>query len=220
MHRPRRLQEQTDPQQPASRWGDRRAAALPVVLTVPPARLAATTRRRRPGSPTLCCYRAGRPCWTWKRSPTPRRGSRAVTSAPVVAVLTACAPRGQDADQVATALAGDVVPAHRPRTFTPSRPACRSWSTRRSPKQPPNSQPSTAGASTRGEPNERSVVRPQPCSRRPPSTGTGTSAAQGLLLRLDPAMHRRLRLLAVQEDTTVQQLGVEALEMLLQFWRG
>ena len=29
-------------------------------------------------------------------------------------------------------------------------------------------------------------------------------------------MHKRLRLLAVQEDTTVQKLGVEALEMLLQ----
>jgi predicted HicB family RNase H-like nuclease len=36
------------------------------------------------------------------------------------------------------------------------------------------------------------------------------------LLRLDPALHKRLRLLAVEEDTTVQQLGVEALEMLLQ----
>ena len=35
---------------------------------------------------------------------TPR--VRAVTSAPVVAVPSACAPRGQDADQVATALAG------------------------------------------------------------------------------------------------------------------
>lgn len=33
--------------------------------------------------------------------------------------------------------------------------------------------------------------------------------------RLDPAMHKRLRLLAVEEDTTVQRLGVEALEMLL-----
>ena len=39
---------------------------------------------------------------------------RAVTS--VVAVPSACVPRGQDADQVATALAGDVVPAHRPRS--------------------------------------------------------------------------------------------------------
>ena len=31
---------------------------------------------------------------------------RAVTSAPVVALLTTCAPRGQDANQIATALAG------------------------------------------------------------------------------------------------------------------
>ena len=37
---------------------------------------------------------------------------------------------------------------------------------------------------------------------------------KGLLLRLDLVMHKRLRLLAVQEDTTVQQLGVEAIEML------
>ena len=39
---------------------------------------------------------------------------------------------------------------------------------------------------------------------------------KGLLLRLDPAMHKRLQLLAVQEDTTVQQFGAEALEMLFQ----
>ena len=65
----------------------------------------------------------------------------------------------------------------------------------------------------------RSIVRPLPCSRRPPSTGAAPPR-KGLLLRLDPAMHRRLRLLAVQEDTTVQQLGVEALEMLLQSRAG
>ena len=35
----------TDPQQSAARWGDRRAAALPVVLTVPPSRLAAELQR-------------------------------------------------------------------------------------------------------------------------------------------------------------------------------
>ena len=40
------------------------------------------------------------------------------------------------------------------------------------------------------------------------------------MLRLDPAMHKRLRLLAVEEDTTVQALGVEALEMLFQYRRG
>ena len=35
----------TDPQQSAARWGDRRAAALPVVLTVPPSRLATELQR-------------------------------------------------------------------------------------------------------------------------------------------------------------------------------
>ena len=35
----------TDPQQSASRWGDRRAASVPVVLTVPPSRLGAELQR-------------------------------------------------------------------------------------------------------------------------------------------------------------------------------
>ena len=57
-----------------------------------------------------------------------------------------------------------------------------------------------------------------PC---PTATDSGNaSARRGLLLRLDPAMHKRLRLLAVEEDTTVQALGVEALEMLFQYRRG
>ena len=62
---------------------------------------AATTRRRRPpGWQTSCCYPADRPCWTWKAVADTAARVRAVTSAPVVALLTACAPRGQDADQV------------------------------------------------------------------------------------------------------------------------
>ena len=76
----------TDPQQSASRWGDRRDAAVPVVLTVPPSRLAAELQR---------CADAG----------TAAR-VRAVTAAAVLALLTGCAPRGQDADQVAAALTG------------------------------------------------------------------------------------------------------------------
>ena len=50
----------------------------------------------------------------------------------------------------------------------------------------------------------RRAPAPEPAPRR------------GLLLRLNPAMHKRLRLLAVEHDTTVQALGVEALEMLIE----
>ena len=91
----------TDPQQSAARWGDRRAAALPVVLTVPPSRLAAELQRCADAGTDLAII-----------DTPPRAGSdnaarvRAVTAAPVVVLLTACAPRGQDADQVAAALAG------------------------------------------------------------------------------------------------------------------
>ena len=36
-----------------------------------------------------------------------------------------------------------------------------------------------------------------------------------LLLRLDPALHKRLKVLAAARETTVQALGLEALDMLL-----
>ena len=36
-----------------------------------------------------------------------------------------------------------------------------------------------------------------------------------LLLRLDPVMHKRLKVLAAERETTVQALGLEALDMLL-----
>ena len=38
---------------------------------------------------------------------------------------------------------------------------------------------------------------------------------KGMLLYIDPALSRRLKHLALDEDKTLQQLGVEALEMLL-----
>ena len=47
-------------------------------------------------------------------------------------------------------------------------------------------------------------------SRRPSRVGK-----KGLLIHIDPALSRRLKHLAVDEDKTLQQLGVEALEMLL-----
>ena len=52
--------------------------------------------------------------------------------------------------------------------------------------------------------------------RRASSTPTASSQPRkGLLLRLPPEMHKRLRMLAVERDTTVQALGLEALDMLL-----
>ena len=120
----------TDPQQSAARWGDRRAAALPVVLTVPPSRLAAELQRCADAGTDLAIIdtppRAGSdnaaqvaarvadlvllPCRpsvldVEAVADTAAR-VRAVTAAPVVAVLNGCATRGQDADQVAAALAG------------------------------------------------------------------------------------------------------------------
>ena len=111
----------TDPQQSAAKWGDRRAAALPVVLTVPPSRLAAELQRCADAGTDLAIIdtppRAGSdnaaqvaarvadlvllPCRpsvldVEAVADTAAR-VRAVTAAPVVAVLTACAPRGQDA---------------------------------------------------------------------------------------------------------------------------
>ena len=119
----------TDPQQSAARWGDRRAAALPVVLTVPPSRLAAELQRCADAGTDLAIIdtppRAGSDNAAQAAARVadlvllPCRPSvldveavadtaarvRAVTAAPVVAVLMACPPRGQDADQVAAALA-------------------------------------------------------------------------------------------------------------------
>ena len=120
----------TDPQQSAARWGDRRAAALPVVLTVPPSRLAAELQRCADAGTDLAIIdtppRAGSdnaaqvaarvadlvllPCrpsvLDVEAAADTAARVLAVTSAPVVALLTACAPRGQDADQIAAALAG------------------------------------------------------------------------------------------------------------------
>ena len=50
-----------------------------------------------------------------------------------------------------------------------------------------------------------------------PATGTRPSRVgkKGLLIHIEPALSKRLKHLAVDEDKTLQQLGVEALEMLL-----
>lgn len=45
--------------------------------------------------------------------------------------------------------------------------------------------------------------------------GPKASGTKGVLLRLPVELHRELRLLALDEETSLQQLGLEALEMLL-----
>ncbi|MXW74035.1 MAG: hypothetical protein F4X96_08655 [Gammaproteobacteria bacterium] len=42
------------------------------------------------------------------------------------------------------------------------------------------------------------------------------SGKKGVVIYLDPDMHRELKMAAVREDTTLQQLGVEALAALLE----
>ena len=48
-------------------------------------------------------------------------------------------------------------------------------------------------------------------SKRPSRVGK-----KGMLIHIDPALSRSLKHLAVDEDKTLQQLGVEALEMLIE----
>ena len=54
---------------------------------------------------------------------------------------------------------------------------------------------------------------------RSSTQATATRASRvgkkGMLLYIDPALSRRLKHLALDEDKTLQQLGVEALKMLL-----
>ena len=70
----------------------------------------------------------------------------------------------------------------------------------------PAAAPRTAGLASR-----TAVVASKPRSRTMPKA----SGTKGVLLRLPVEFHRELRLLALDEDTSLQALGVEALEMLL-----
>ena len=53
----------------------------------------------------------------------------------------------------------------------------------------------------------------RPREKMAPSANTG--AMKGVLLRLQPKLHRQLRQLSLDEDTSLQALGVEALERIL-----
>ena len=50
-------------------------------------------------------------------------------------------------------------------------------------------------------------------SKAPSRVGTG--ATKGVLLRLPAELHRKLRQLALDDDTSLQALGMKALERLL-----
>ena len=53
-------------------------------------------------------------------------------------------------------------------------------------------------------------------STPPAATRPSRVGKKGMLIHIDPELSRRLKHLAVDEDKTLQQLGVEALEMLLE----
>ncbi|MDD9988447.1 MAG: toxin-antitoxin system HicB family antitoxin [Spirochaetaceae bacterium] len=54
----------------------------------------------------------------------------------------------------------------------------------------------------------------------PRAPAPSKSERKALLLRLNPAVHRRLRMLAVERDTTAQQLAEEALQLLFKRYGG
>ena len=54
----------------------------------------------------------------------------------------------------------------------------------------------------------------------PTSTKPAAADRKVLLVRLDPAVHRRLRVLAAENDTTVQRLGEEAVALLFEHYGG
>ena len=64
------------------------------------------------------------------------------------------------------------------------------------------------------------AARSQSEARRAPAAGGGRASSRegtrGVLIRVEPDLSRRLRQLALDEDTSVQALGVEAFEALLE----
>ena len=54
----------------------------------------------------------------------------------------------------------------------------------------------------------------------PTSTKPAAADRKVLLVRLDPSVHRRLRVLAAENDTTVQRLGEEAIDLLFERYEG
>lgn len=48
-----------------------------------------------------------------------------------------------------------------------------------------------------------------------PGARSSRAGKKGMLIYIDPELSRRLKHLAIDEDKTLQQIGVEALEMLL-----
>jgi len=59
------------------------------------------------------------------------------------------------------------------------------------------------------------AAQPAPAALTEPAAPSTSGKSKSVLLRIDPELHRALRQLAVDSDTTLQALGVEALEALL-----
>ena len=65
-----------------------------------------------------------------------------------------------------------------------------------------------AGAEPRGG------ARTAQDARVPPSR----QGKKGVLLHVDPAVRKRLKLLAVEHDTSIEALGMQALDLLFKFY--
>ena len=246
----------TDPQQSAARWGDRRAAALPVVLTVPPSRLAAELQRCADAGTDLAIIdtppRAGSdnaaqvaarvadlvllPCRpsvldVEAVADTAAR-VRAVTAAPVVAVLNGCAPRGQDADQVAAALAGvdvQVAPVRIGQRIVLARSLLAGQVAQETEPGGRAAQEVAAvhafiacrtartlehhqGGSMSTTNNYAAALQGRAPGRRP--TAASRQGRRHVGAYVPPATARQLRVIAAQEDSSTQALIEQAIEML------
>ena len=70
-----------------------------------------------------------------------------------------------------------------------------------------------AGADSRGGEADTAGAAATPRStRRPPSR----QGKKGVLFHVDPAIAKRLKLLAVEHDTSIEALGIEALNLLFE----
>ena len=59
------------------------------------------------------------------------------------------------------------------------------------------------------------AAKPVPSTTARPGRGRSRQGKRGILIHVDPELARRLKHLATDQDTTLQALGVEALQRLL-----
>ena len=60
-----------------------------------------------------------------------------------------------------------------------------------------------------------SAAKPLPATTARPGRSRSRQGKRGILIHVDPELARRLKHLAVERDTSLQALGVEALQRLL-----